>query len=59
MATSSIFTSFSINDSKIAESFIKALNRSSEDPERVSSSSPKYITDKDKIKAFFTNKKGQ
>ena len=53
MATSSIFASFNINDSKTAEAFVKALDESSKDPKRVPTSGSTYLTDKDKILEFF------
>ncbi|MBO6229125.1 MAG: hypothetical protein J6O50_01030 [Ruminiclostridium sp.] len=54
MATSSIFASFNINDSKTAEAFVDALDQSSKEPRRKPlSPAPLHITDKDKILAFF------
>lgn len=54
MATSSIFASFNINDSKTAEAFVEALDQSSKEPKRKPlTPAPLHITDKDKILAFF------
>lgn len=53
MATSSIFASFNINDSKTAEAFVEALDESSKDPRRESTSNTTFITDKDKIREIF------
>ena len=54
MATSSIFASFNINDSKTAEAFVKALDESSKDPKWVPKfPEPTYITDKEKLREIF------
>lgn len=53
MATSSIFASFNINDSKTANAFVEALDESSKDPRRVPTSGSTIITDKDKIREIF------
>ncbi len=57
MATSSIFANFSIKDSKTAEAFVDALERSSKERSRPELSAPEYITDKDKITEFFSQRK--
>ena len=56
MATSSIFTSFNIHDSKTAEAFVDALDRSANEPKRTISS-PNHITDKDAIAKMFSQRK--
>lgn len=57
MATSSIFASFNINDSKTAEAFVEALDQSSKDPKWVPTfPEPTFITDKNKIRELFAKR---
>lgn len=55
MATSSIFASFNIKDSKTAEAFVAALDASANDPKRTPEApTPHVMTDKKQILEFFS-----
>lgn len=57
MATSSIFASFNINDSRKADRFVTALEESVKEPLRTPEApTPHVLTDKDKILALFGKK---
>ena len=58
MATSSIFASFNIKDSKTAEAFAEALDQSAKDPKRVPASpAPIHLTDRQGILKVVANRK--
>lgn len=57
MATSSIFANFNIKDSKTAEAFVEAMEKSATEPKIIPAEpAPVYLTDKKKILEFFSKR---
>lgn len=58
MATSSIFANVQIKDKASAEKFVEVLEKAEKQPERksVSGIKPIYLTDKEAIRALFSEK---